>query len=116
MIEEGFISGKISDSIITNYLSSKKLSNIKHLVLACTHYPLIQKEICRYYKNKVNVIDPTFIVAKHIKNKLTKSDILNNSGKGKYLFYASNYTKSFEKSARFFFKQKIIFKELNLWR
>ena len=38
MIEEGFINEKISHTIIASYLANKKLSNIDHLILACTHY------------------------------------------------------------------------------
>ena len=34
MIEEGFFNEKISNTIITNYLSNPLLSNIDHLILA----------------------------------------------------------------------------------
>jgi len=39
MIEEGFINEDISHTVIANYLSNKKLANIDHLILDCTHYP-----------------------------------------------------------------------------
>ncbi|MDC1025138.1 glutamate racemase, partial [Flavobacteriales bacterium] len=42
MIEEGFFNQEISSTIIKNYLNDKKLDKIDILVLACTHYPLIQ--------------------------------------------------------------------------
>ena len=57
MIEEGFINEAFSKTIITNYLSNEKLKNIDHLILACTHYPLIQQEIKNYYTGSVNIID-----------------------------------------------------------
>ena len=115
MIEEGFINETISNTIITNYLSNKKLKNIDHLILACTHYPLIQQEIKDYYMGSVNVIDSANIVAKYIAKKLNKENLLNNNKSNKHHFYVSNYTESFEKSAKFFFKEAIKLEEVNLF-
>lgn len=114
MIEEGFINEKISNTVIASYLSNKKLSNIDHLILACTHYPLIYNEIKTYYKSSVNVIDSPNIVAKHIANTLKDKGLLNNTTETKHQFYVSNYTKSFEESAKFFFKEDIKLKEITL--
>lgn len=115
MIEEGFINETISNTIIANYLSNKKLANIDHLILACTHYPLIQQEIKDYYKGNVNVIDSANIVAKYIAKQLKEADLLNNVKSTKHHFYVSNYTESFEKSAKFFFKEMITLEEVNLF-
>lgn len=115
MIEERFINESISSTIITNYLSNKKLANIDHLILACTHYPLIQKEINGYYSGRVNVIDSANIVAKHIAKELEKYNLLRNGKLTKHHFYVSNYTKSFEKSAKFFFKEAIKLEEIHLF-
>jgi len=115
MIEEGFINETISNTIITNYLSNDQLANIDHLILACTHYPLIQQEIKDYYNGSVNVIDSANIVAKYIAKKLKADDLLNNSKSTEHHFYVSNYTKSFERSAKFFFKEAVELEEINLF-
>ena len=115
MIEEGFINEKISHTVIANYLSHSKLKNIDHLILACTHYPLIQSEINEYYNKNVNVIDSAQIVAKHIAQALKKRNLLSNSTEKEHHFYVSNYTESFEKSAQFFFKENIKLEEVNLF-
>jgi len=115
MIEEGFINEDISHTVIAKYLSNKQLANIDHLILACTHYPLIHHEIKKYYKGTVNLIDSANIVAVHITNQLKKADLLNDYNIPKHHFYVSNYTKSFEKSAQFFFKENLKLKELKLW-
>ena len=115
MIEEGFINENISHTIIANYLSNKQLANIDHLILACTHYPLIQKEIKDYYKGTVKVIDSSNIVVEHIANQLKKDDLLNNKNKTEHHFYVSNYTESFEKSAQFFFQEDLKLKEVKIW-
>ena len=115
MIEEKFIKGDIRKKIIANYLSNKKLQEIDQLILACTHYPLIYKEIRDYFKGEVTVINSTNIVAEHIASELKNKTLLNNQFKPKYKFYVSNYTKAFEKSARFFFQEKIKLREANIW-
>ena len=76
MIEEGFINEDISHTVIANYLSNKKLANIDHLILACTHYPLIHQEIKDYYNGKVTVIDSANIVAKYIAKQLEEDNLL----------------------------------------
>ena len=50
MIEEGFFNNKISKDIIEEYLRDPVLSDIDALILGCTHYPLVRKEIMDYYK------------------------------------------------------------------
>ncbi len=115
MIEEGFINEKISETVIAEYLSNKELENIDHLILACTHYPLIQQEIKDYYMGSVNVIDSANIVAKYTAKKLKAEDLLSNSKSTKHHFYVSNYTESFQKSAIFFFKDAVKLEEVNLF-
>jgi len=113
MIEEGFINEEISKKIIENYLKNPNLKNINSLILACTHYPLIQDEINYFYQNKVNVIDSANIVAKNISKNLKEMNLLTANKYPEYIFYVSNFTSSFEKSAQFFFQKEIQLKEIN---
>jgi glutamate racemase len=114
MIEEGFINEEISKTIIQNYLNNPTLQDINSLILACTHYPLIQKEIEEFYNNEINVIDSANIIAKHIKTKLNHLDLLSDTDNSENQFFVSNYTKSFEKSAKFFSQEEIKLTEINL--
>ena len=113
MIEEGFIEGKISEAIIHNYLNHKELNNINQLILACTHYPLIQNLIENFYDDKVDIIDSASEVAKQIKLKLEQKKLLSDK-KAEHHFFVSDYTDSFEKSAKFFFGEDIRLEEVNL--
>lgn len=116
MIEEGFFNNKISRTIINSYLSNRKLKSIESLILACTHYPLIKPEIEEYYKDKVKIVDSAGVVAKYVQQLLQKNKLLNSIKKPKHLFFVSDYTESFEKSAKHFFKNKIQFKEADIWK
>jgi glutamate racemase len=115
MIEEGFFNQEISSTIIKNYLNDKKLDKIDILVLACTHYPLIQNEIISFYK-KIDVIDSSEIIADYIHEELYKSKLLNQANKTKFNFIISNFTESFSKSANIFFKENISLEENDIWK
>ena len=110
MIEEGFFDNNISHTVIQSYLSAPKLKNIDSLVLACTHYPLIEKEISDYYSGKVDIINSAEIVAEHVKEDLKRRGLLNSTPAHGHRFYVSDYTRSFEKSTRLFFGEKISLK------
>ena len=43
------------------------------------------------------------------------NNLLSNKQKNEHHFYVSNYTESFEKSAKFFFKETIKLEEVNLF-
>lgn len=119
MVEEGFFDNKISRTIINSYLTRPKLRDIDSLILACTHYPLIRKEIEEFYNGKVLVIDSAETVALHVQKKLATLNLLASEKKTtkgkKNIFYVSDYTASFEKSTRIFFKGKIQLKHFPLW-
>lgn len=115
MIEEGFINNKISSTVIQSYLRDEKLDNIDSIVLACTHYPLIKEEISEFYNNKVEVIDSSEVVAKFVKETLVEANLLNENKKEVDHFYVSDFTESFEKSTRFFFKEDINLEKGSIW-
>jgi len=106
IIEEGFF----------NHDISKSLKNINALILACTHYPLIKDEINKFFNSKIYIIDSTEIITQHIKEELNKLEIRSLSKNSNYHFIVSNYTKSFEESASFFFKENIKLEEIDIWK
>jgi glutamate racemase len=116
MIEEGFFNNKISRSVIASYLSSRKLTKIDALILACTHYPLIRPEVEEYYKSSVNIIDTAGVVADNVKATLKKNNLLSKKKNPVHHFYVSDFTKSFEESTRFFFRNKIHLEKLDFWK
>lgn len=116
MIEEGFFNNNISKTIVHSYLGNPHLNGIERIILACTHYPLIMGEIASYYKGKVEIINSADIVSKAVKDFLHKKGLLNNRrDKPVHRFYVSDYTESFEESARLFFGSRIKLREKNLW-
>lgn len=116
MIEEGFFNSRISEGIISEYLNHKSLDEIAALILGCTHYPLIKKQIDAYYAGKVEVIDSSLIVADALAKSLEEHGLLN-TGKmqGRHHFFVSDYTESFEHSTKLFFGEALNLEYYHLW-
>jgi glutamate racemase len=115
MVEEGFFNNNISESVITAYLSDPHLQRIKALILGCTHYPLIKKEIGQFYQNEVEIIDSSEIVASYVKKYLAQHGLLNDCEKPYKKFFVSDYTRSFEASTKIFFGKQVRLEQYPLW-
>jgi len=119
MIESGFAHGQISHLVIEEYLNVPELQDIDTLILACTHYPLIKKEIEAYYEQKnkkVDVLATNEIVAAHIKKYMIEHGLVNYEKKGKNAFYVSDYTESFEKTTQLFYQENIDLIQMPLFK
>jgi glutamate racemase len=115
MIEEGFFSNSISETIIKEYLAQPTLQGIEGLILGCTHYPLIKPQIDAYYKGSIPVIDTSKIVAEEIKRILTQKDMLHSGTASTRQFFVSDYTDSFEKATQIFFGKAIKLTQYPIW-
>ncbi|TGE28056.1 glutamate racemase [Hymenobacter metallicola] len=117
MVEEGFFNNTISENIISSYLAQPVLADIEALVLACTHYPLIQDQIKAYYKGDVAVLDASDVVASHVKQYLEENGLAVKAQKvpPRHQFYVSDFTRSFEESTRIFFGQEVHLEHYPLW-
>lgn len=117
MIEDGFFNNQVSKSVLNEYLSNPKIQNIDAIILGCTHYPLIKKDIENFYKQEVQIIDGSNIIAQQVKQYLVKNDLLAQGDEQKLVdkFYVSDYTLSFESTTKIFFKEKINLELYKLW-
>jgi glutamate racemase len=115
MIEEGFFNNQISHEIIAQYLADPTLVSIEALILACTHYPLIKSEIDLYYGGRMKILDSSETVARALRNYLQQEQLLNEDISVNHHFLVSDYTESFEASARMFFKETVHLEKHSLW-
>lgn len=114
MIEEGFFKNEISQAVIHTYLEKSMLQAISALILGCTHYPLIRKQVQAYYGNSVEVLDSTDTVAENVAAQYALLEPMNTGG-GENHFIVSDYTDAFERSTRIFFKERVSLEEVRLW-
>lgn len=82
---------------LENHLKEYK-GNIKNVVLGCTHYPLVKKEIQQTLGN-VKFFDGSSSLAKHLKDILEYNELINK-GKGSIRFIDS--ANNIEKEKRFY--------------
>lgn len=115
MIEEGFHKNEISEAIIREYLSDTTLSDIKALILGCTHYPLIKSKVDEFYNGKVDVIDSSEIVASALKELLNTHQLLAQKRRKENEFLVSDITPSFEAATSLFFGVKVPLHRHKLW-
>lgn len=113
---EEFHHKKVIDSIIEEYLSQDTLQGIEALILACTHYPVVKKNIAAYYHHKIDIIDPSDLIATAVKQRLETDNLINKNGsRGTKKFYVSGYTTSFIDHMRFFFNEALKLEYYPLW-
>jgi glutamate racemase len=119
MIEEGYFNNNISQTIINSYLSNKNLNGIDALVLACTHYPLIKREIENYYAQQklyVEIIDSTDVIAAYTKKYMQKHKMLAAYGRiPEHQFCVSDFTASFQKTTNIFWGEAVKLKHVPIW-
>ncbi len=115
MIEEGFFNNKISHNIIEEYLRDPILEKISALILGCTHYPLIKKEISDFYHDHIAVLDSSDVVAKALYEYLSQAGLLNDQAPGTDHFLVSDFTDSFEASTKLFFHEAVHLEKHPLW-
>lgn len=95
LIEEGIVQNDIMDLTIEYYLDDFILENrIDTMVLGCTHYPLLLKNIRRKYPN-LKIINPSEEVVNPIKKILTERSMLADKSQIESVFYASDLSENF---------------------
>ncbi len=103
IVEEGWTS--LDDAVATEtlrrYLEPMIKANIDTLILGCTHFPVLSSIIRKVLGNSVTLINMGEATAKAIKHLLKDSNNLNDGTiDTQYKFYASDKTKSFEKTVK----------------
>lgn len=107
-IEEGETSGPIINLLIKKYLNPLKKEKIDSLVLGCTHYPIIKKEIKRHMGPEVKLIDPAEEITSSLGLFLEKNDLLApKNSKAKRLYFVTDLTQRFVSVAEMFLGDKI---------
>jgi len=103
-IEEGEIRGKLMESIVNKYLDKLK---VDVLVLACTHYPIIDGIIKKVLPN-TDLINPGKLIARELKDYLFQKKLTNNQKiYGRRNFYVTDLNERFIKTAQMFLERRI---------
>jgi glutamate racemase len=77
LIEEGWAKKPETKMILKKYLHPLKTKQIGALILGCTHYPYLLKEIKKIMGRRISVLDPGKIIADSLKKYLIEHPELN---------------------------------------
>ncbi|MCK4745272.1 glutamate racemase [Candidatus Parcubacteria bacterium] len=109
LIEEGWIKKKETKMIFKKYLRELKMEQIDALILACTHYPILIKNIKRIMPKRCIIYNPGEIVAKSFKKYLEKHPKLKTHQSNSPIckFYTTDSINNFKTLGEKFLGQKI---------
>ncbi|MDD6055126.1 MAG: glutamate racemase [Helicobacteraceae bacterium] len=103
IVEEGIFSGEILDSTIKHYFKSVPFIP-DAIILGCTHFPLLAKEIAKYFDYKPLLIHS----GEAIMESLRQTYKLDSNTKNTSInFYASDDVEKLENIAKIWLKAKI---------
>jgi glutamate racemase len=77
LIEKGIVEGETVNSYLKNKLNPFLINNISSVVLGCTHYPFIKKELAKILNKDAVIIDGSIGTANQLKRQLSTMNALN---------------------------------------
>ncbi len=94
----------------------EKGEDIDVILLACTHYPLLNEKIQEYLPIGVKLVSQGEIVAESLADYLQRHPEMENkcSKKGQRIFYTTDSTEDFDNHATIFFGEAVRSKHLDL--
>ena len=109
LIEENWAKRKETTSILRYYLRDLKKMNIDSLILGCTHYPLLLREIRGIMGKTCQVPNPGEIVAASLRDYLTRHPEIekNLTKKAKRKYLVTDLNENFKQLAQRFLGEKI---------
>ena len=108
LIEKGIFSGEKIENILKKNLNPMIQNKIDHLVLGCTHYPILIKTIKSLIPSHIKILDSGKAVAKQTNRLLIKNKLESNLIDPSYTFYCNGSDQSLNKILNFKFTINII--------
>ena len=108
LVEEGWLDGGVAERVIEKYLAPLAKKRIDTLILGCTHYPILRREIQACLGPAVELVDSAAPTVKRIEALLEDEGLL--SGKkigGKFQVFVSDLPRSFRSVGERFLGEKL---------
>jgi len=107
LIEEGWIGRRETKMILRSYLKPLKDRRVRALVLACTHYPILMKEIAGIMPKNCRIFNPGEIIAASLEDYLARHPELAVPGKANREFYTTDDPARFQRLGEKFLGEKM---------
>ena len=102
LVEEGWGDKPASELIIKEYLSPLKTAKVDTLVLGCTHYPLLAKQIEKFMTGNVSLVDSATTCSNDLNALLEEKKLLSDNTNANSTFFVTDMAARFsELGAKF---------------
>jgi glutamate racemase len=101
LVEEGKLSGALTEAVAREYLKPLLKAGIDTLLLGCTHYPLLKKTLAKVSGKKVRIVDSAEETARSLHRNLALHGVPMN-GHGGTHYYVSDLSRKFKEHAQRF--------------
>ncbi|CDZ79830.1 Glutamate racemase 1 [Candidatus Rubidus massiliensis] len=116
IVEEQFFNHPSTELIIQEYLLPLKDSSIDTLLLGCTHYPFLKRQINNCIGNDTQIIDSGYSCAQEVKKRLEDCNLVNKKLQNKIRrFCVSDDPEKFSILSKLLLKKQIDRVELVRW-
>ena len=107
-IENGILEGKKLQKLIRSYLKPLMKESIDALILGCTHFPLIEKQIASCCGSDIEVINSAVETAKDVKKVLIREKLAAEANqKPERIFYETGNNSKFFEVGKMFLGEEI---------
>jgi glutamate racemase len=109
LVEAGEHDSNVAEIVLKNYLKPLMQKKIDTLILGCTHYEILEKQIKKIVGPKVKIVSEAGVVSKSLKRYLERHrEIEEKLGRNKTVrFYSTDLTDKFTALGSTFFGKKI---------
>ncbi len=116
LIEEAWHKSDVTKKVLRKYLKPLKNDKIDTLILGCTHYPIVIKEIQGVMGKKVTVLNSGEIVAESLADYLNRHQEIETKldKNSQYKFLVTDLSPNYEKSGGSWFGSGIKFEKVEL--
>ncbi len=101
LVEEGKLTGSVTEAVASEYLRPLLKAKIDTLVLGCTHYPLLKKTLAKVAGKKVRIVDSAEETARSLHHNLAMHGVPMN-GQGGCAYFVSDLSRKFKEQAQRF--------------
>lgn len=109
LVEAGEHRAPAAQLILKKYLQAFSGKNIDTLILGCTHYGLLERQIKQVVGKKISLISEGPVVARKLKEYLARHPEIETklSKKKHIMFYSTDLGDRFDRLGRFFFGRRL---------
>ncbi len=116
LVEEGWQKSEVTKKILRLYLKPLKLAEVDTLILGCTHYPILFKEIEGIMANRTKVLHPGEIVAESLADYLARHPEIDYKldKNSQNTFFVTDLSQHYQKLGEEWFGKGIKFEKIEL--